>query len=216
MRRAKRERRSIPLRNAQRDLLTRPDGRKRPVSAPGRFSRFRPIWGCGAHMDGRGEADADGAIGRIGPSHGTGACMGGRRRVPMSRHVRRLGPRRIASPLAAEHPPAPTSLGMSVESRAPQWEPDRESRETRKEIQGSQERQTRPSNSSGRPKTARFRAGPIFAISADFGLQGPNGRVRGGGRRRRNRANWAKPRRRRANGWPEASPRTAARPLGRS
>ena len=90
-------RRSIPLRNAQRDLLTRPDGRKRPVSAPGRFSRFRPIWGCGAHMDGRGEADADGAIGRIGPSHGAGARTGGRRRAPAPRHVRWVGPRRIAS-----------------------------------------------------------------------------------------------------------------------
>ena len=84
------------------------------------------------------------------------------------------------------------------------------------EIQGSQERQTWPSNSSGRPRTARFGAGPISAISADFGLQGPNGRVQGGGRRRRNRANWAKPRRRRVYGRPKPSFQATACPLAGS
>ena len=87
----------MALGNAKGGLPARPGGRKRLVSAPARFSRFRPILGSGAHMEGRGEADADGAIQRIGPSQGTGACTGGRSRVLISRHVRWPGPRRVAS-----------------------------------------------------------------------------------------------------------------------
>ena len=97
VKRTKFKRRSRALRNAKHGLLTRPDGRERPVSAPGRFPRFRPILGSRARMDGCREADADGAIGRIGPSHGAGACMGGRSRVSRPRHVRWPAPRRIAS-----------------------------------------------------------------------------------------------------------------------
>ena len=96
-RHAKSESTSRPLRNANGHLLTRPGGRERPVSAQGRISRFRPIWGSQADMDGPGQADADGAIRRIGPSQAAGACTGGRGRVRAPRHVRWSDPRRVAS-----------------------------------------------------------------------------------------------------------------------
>ena len=87
------------------------------------------------------------------------------------------------------------ALGMSVAIRAFLLKCDRKSRETRKHVHTSQERQRAPSNSSGRPRTARFGADPDFAISADLAPWSPNGRVRGRGRRRRDTTSWAKPRR---------------------
>ena len=136
------ERRSRALRNANGDLPTRPEGRARP------FSRFGPILPSGARMGRCGGMNTDGAIRRIGPSQATGVCMGDQQRVQISRHDRWSGFRCIASPPAAELPPAPTRRGMSVRSRALWVKCARLARKTRKEIQGSQERPRGPSNSS--------------------------------------------------------------------
>ena len=106
-------------------------------------------------MGGRRRADAKGVIRRVGPCQAAGVCTGYRNGVPISRHVRWAGSRRVASLPAADIGPKATQRGVSVDTRAHQVECDREAYEIQKEIQGSQERQIWPSNSSGRPKTAR-------------------------------------------------------------